>query len=279
MAAKMIKIPGIGPVKPMYLYAGIGITVGILAVAYWRRSQATPAEDAGTAAAADELVTDPYAQGSDAAGYNTVYPPQGGYAPYGYDMYGNPIPPPVSPGSGGAYTTNRDWAAAATEILVDGGTTSATASTAISAVLGGLSVTSAQRGMFLRAVGVLGEPPQGYPKPIHLTDTPAQPKPPAARPPGKTLKAPTGLRASSTGQTSVTLDWNAVSGAAGYAVYGVHDPSGGGTPAGKRLMTVTYSGTTVRGLRKRTRYRFDIHPVGFDGNIGGRARTYATTKK
>lgn len=275
--AKMIKLPGVGPVKSTYVYAGLGVTAGILALAYWRRSQGSA--DAGTGDGLEPLVTDPYAQTSDGAGFAPFNPTQ--YAPYGYDLYGNPLPPPVGGGSGGPYTTNRDWTTAAIEVLMDGGATTEIASTAVSVVLGGLSVTSAQRTMFLRAVGVLGEPPQGYPKPIHVVDTPAQPNPPpgAGTPSGSTLKAPTGLRAVSTARTSVKLDWSPVPGAVGYAIYRANDPSGGSTPAGVRQTTSVYSEYTSQGLKPRTRYRFDIHPVGRDNKIGARARVYVTTKK
>jgi hypothetical protein len=276
LMSTMIKLPGVGPVKSTYVYAGLGVTGGILAVAYWRRSKA-PAVDTSTAVA-DPAATDPYAQYSDAAGYNTVYPPSGGWSPSGYDMYGNPLPPPIGSGSGGPYTTNRDWTTAAIETLADGGVTASVASAAISAVLGGLAVTSADRSMFLRAVGVLGEPPQGYPKPIHLVDTPAQPGTPGT-PSGSALKAPGGLKVTHTDRTMVTLDWAPVAGAVGYAVYRANDPSGGGTPTGVRQSTTVYSGYTSQGLRSNTRYRFDIHPVGRDNKIGARARIYVTTKK
>lgn len=177
--ADMIKVPGVGPVKKPMLIAGVGVIVGVLAFAYYRRSQA----NAAAAAPADQgngtSSTDSgYVEDSTASGYNTVYPPGGSqYGPYGYDIYGNPLPPPVSSGSNGVYQTNNDWATAAESALENGNVDLSASTLAISRVLGGLAVTSAQRDLFLQAVGLLGQPPQGYPQPIKLVDTPGQPAP------------------------------------------------------------------------------------------------------
>lgn len=70
-------------------------------------------------------------------------------------------------------TTNSSWLTEAVDELMAQGGDSATIQTALSMVLGGLAVTSAQQSLFLEAVGILGQPPQGYPQPIKLTNTAA----------------------------------------------------------------------------------------------------------
>lgn len=89
--------------------------------------------------------------------------PATGYCP-GYN--------PVGTGSGSGITTNDEWLSAAmSDVPGNQGTIQA----ALSAVLGGLTVTTAQKDLFLEAVGINGEPPQGYPKPIKTSDTSGHP--------------------------------------------------------------------------------------------------------
>lgn len=280
--ADNVNVPGVGQVKKTYAIAGVGVVGGVLIFAYWRRSQqATTPEPAATApAAGDAGLTDYYSQTGDAGYGNVIYPPiqSGTFNPYGYDIYGNPLPAPTgATGTGGTFTSNAEWAQAAVDWLEKQGATEAVASAAISKVLGGLVVTVDQQNLFLQAIGVLGQPPQGYPA-IKLVDTPSSPKPPTA-PSGSTLAAPKNLRATGTSQSSVSLDWDPVPGAIGYSVFSVADPAGGGTPTGKKQTSVVYSLYTVKGLTRGKRYRFDVHALGQDGKIGARARVYATTKK
>lgn len=276
--ADTIKIPGVGPTKKIYAYSGIAVLGGILVYAYWRRANTTPV---APTAAPDAGLTDPYSQASDASGYNMIYPPVTGsdFSRYGYDIYGNPLPAPTgATGTGGAFTTNQDWATAAVNLAEQGGATREAATLAISHVLGGLRVTTAQQSMFLDAVGVLGSPPQGYPTPIKLVDTPGQPSP-APSPSGASLAAPRGLHTVSVGTGSVSLDWEPVPGAVGYTVFAVKDAPGGGAPAAHRQATVNFSLYTVKGLTRHTRYRFEVAPMGKDQKLGKKATVYATTKK
>lgn len=190
--ADTIKLPGVGPVKKPVAIAGIGILGGVLVYAYWKRSKTPAAAPAATPTDTTASTTDTgYVQDSTAAGYNTVYPSaySGGYSQYGYDIYGNPIPAPTGAGSGGVFTTNGDWATAAESALENGNITLSVSTLAISRVLGGLSVTSAQRDLFLQAVGLLGQPPQGYPKPIKLTDSGTGP--PTTNPPATNIPTAT----------------------------------------------------------------------------------------
>ena len=183
-----IKLPGVGPVKKEYVIAGAAVTAGIVGYAWFRRKNANAA-----AASADTSTTtqapdpssaiDPstgltYAEESadNSTGYG--YSGYGGYggasdgqSQYGYDIYGNPIPAPTGLGSGGALTTNDEWATQAEADLLNAGVTQAVSATAIGRVLAGLTVTTDQQGYFLQAVGLLGQPPQGYPTPIKVSQS------------------------------------------------------------------------------------------------------------
>ena len=90
----------------------------------------------------------------------------------GYCPGDNPITTP--PPSTNPVTTNAEWV---TEVDA----TFPNYTQALAMVLGGVPVTTAQKTQFLEAVGIYGNPPQGYPTPIQTTDTATQPAPPAAK--------------------------------------------------------------------------------------------------
>lgn len=190
-------VPVIGNVNKKYLYWGIGGVVVIGGIIYWRHqsSAASTANTATTGSAAssfDPNAVDPnsptgqtYAEESSgdlgSFGYGGVSDYGGSYYGngdiVGYDQYGNPI---YSTGITGnqTYTTNSEWATQAEDDLATMGVDSGTAATAISKILAGLPVTTQQQDLFMQAVGLDGQPPQGYPQPIKLTTTPSQPNPP-----------------------------------------------------------------------------------------------------
>jgi hypothetical protein len=200
-----IKIPGLGEVPKKTALIGGAAVVGIIAVVAFRhRSSAnssTPSATPGAAASADPNAIDPstgipYSQegGADVSGYSSGYQiPYGtggagfGAGGSGFDAAGYPIGSEADlawqneqSGTGTisgttGITTNADWVTEAESGVIPGSV--ATISAAVSKVLGGLAVTSAQRDLFLEAVGVIGNPPQGYPQPIKLTDTSGQPAP------------------------------------------------------------------------------------------------------
>jgi hypothetical protein len=70
-------------------------------------------------------------------------------------------------------TTKEEWVRAAENFLPNGHSTEVR--NALLGVLGGLTVTSAERRIFLEAVGGLGDPPGGYPKPIKVSDSTGHP--------------------------------------------------------------------------------------------------------
>jgi hypothetical protein len=268
-----IHVPGLGAVRPPVLIGGLAITGGIIAFAYYRRRNEpapAPVSPVDPSIAADTGAYD-YAQASDAAGYNTIYPPTSqNYSPYGYDVYGNPLPAPTgATGASGIYSTNSDWANAGESALEDGGVTLAVSTLAISRVLGGLTVTSAQRDYFLQAVGLLGPPPQGYPQPIKLTDTGTGP---ATPPPGSPLPKPTGVKVLSTDGTHATLQWSAVPGAAHYRVYRSDVSVNVGDSADTKA--------TIGGLSHNKTYHLHVRAVAANGTLGAPSVSVtAKTKK
>jgi hypothetical protein len=200
-----INIPGIGEVdKKKALIIG-GSTIAVIAIVMIRK------KSAGTAAAATTTTTDPNAidpatgipYSQETGGSNSLIDPStgipyadeanglGGYNVGGggsvfdsgnYDAAGYPLgsqadlawQAQVSGTSvaGQSITTKSEWVAAAEQQL---GNTADVAS-ALAKVLGGLPVTVDQQNLFLEAVGIIGQPPGGYP-PIKLTNTAGQPNP------------------------------------------------------------------------------------------------------
>jgi PASTA domain-containing protein len=214
-----IKIPGVGPVdKKKALAIGAAVAAAIVVVVIRRKSAASAA--AATPAATDTTGIDP-ATGipyADEQSSNDLVDPATG-VPYAdeqngltsfdtgsgdsalsssnFDAAGYPIGSEADlawqaqqdgtsvSGSNPttAITSNSQWLAAAEAQLGD---TSAITQ-ALTKVLGGVAVTSAQQQIFMEAVGIIGQPPGGYPT-INLTSTPAQPTPTA--PGGGTVTVP-----------------------------------------------------------------------------------------
>jgi PASTA domain len=239
-----IKIPGLGNVPKKYAIGAVAAAAGLGVIVYIRArntANAAAAADTSTAAATDTSGYDPtidpstgipYAEensGMDTSDY-------GGAGAYGtgYDAAGYPIGSSQdlawSQQQTTGITTNNEWVQEATGGSVPGDP--GTIQAALSAVLGGLTVTTAQKNLFMEAVGVLGAPPQGYP-PIHTSDTSAQPGTPAKA--SATVKVPNAV-----GQTQ----------AGAYAIIsqaGLH-PSGTPDVPGKILQVKSQSpkaGTSV----------------------------------
>lgn len=297
-----VKVPGLGEVKKVYLLGGLGVVVAIVAIAYYRRSKAPAAVDTTTNPTEDYSTTDTgYSTGGGTSSGSSTDGSSSVLWPWGYDANGNPLPAPVPGGTanpGGSITTNADWTTQAIALLEEGGISTAVASGAIEGVLGGLGVTSDQEAYFLRATGVLGNPPQGYPKPIRLvappsdpapaptpTPTPAPepapnptpaptPAPAPAQPPTQTAgkkapATPSGLKATSKGTTWVQLEWAPVSGNRGYPVY----------RNGARIDTAPYARLRVEGLKANTSYTFAVQVIGSDGQVSPKASINVTTSK
>lgn len=176
-------LPVLGNVKKGYVYAGGAGIALIVGIAYWRHQANSAAKAASTTQTTDTSTTDPI---DPSTGIPYSQELGGSYPsyPYGVSDYGGGTGYPYSPQpvttTASGITTNADWATQAENDLLAQGVTIAASSQAISKVLAGLPVTVDQQNLFLQARGLLGgDPPQGYPTPIKLLDTPAQPNPPS----------------------------------------------------------------------------------------------------
>ena len=179
--------------KPLF-YGTLGV-IGIGSVLYFRHKQSQNAAAANAPLSATSgNVTDPDGNVCSALNPSTGFCPgtpsdmaamqqfsSPGFAgdPFGGGTFGTgpgdsggPLP---SPSGGLDLTTKEAWVQAAESILPNG--QSATVRNALLGVLGGLTVSQQERDIFLEAVGVLGDPPGGYPKPIKVKDTKGQPGP------------------------------------------------------------------------------------------------------
>lgn len=272
MAEKMIKVPGIGPVKSTYVYAGVGVGAGIVVYAYWRSSRGgavadeeVPVEEAPVG----EVPAEPdysYALGAGSYDY-------GGGTAYPSYLYPNVsgIVSPTMP------TTNAEWAQKAREQLENEGVDSGQASSAIGNYLARLCVSAAQADLIRRANAMLGGPPQGTFSVITCPGTPAPGGGTTAPPAGSTLKAPTGLHVLRTYRTEIQVAWNAVATADGYAVFR-SDPAGA-TSTWQRQTTSVFNSYQFKGLKPNTTYRFKIQTIGQDKKPGGSATMTAKTAK
>lgn len=240
-----IKTP-IGPVqKKTALLIGGGVVV-IGAIVWYRQRQAGDTGDAITQEAAINPATGyPYGSAEDAAALaaqaSYVSPPASGGGGSGS------IPP-----SNLSFSTNGQWTQAVIEYMItnslieDAGAMSA----ALGKYLTGAYVTDAQVSLIQQAIAVQGFPPlsgpNGYPPSLNR-NPPTSPATPTV-----TLKAPTGLRIASKGQTTFLVDWTKVEGANGYKV----KVSGGGIS--KEYFPLD-DWDTIAGLKKNTEYTITVN--------------------
>lgn len=190
-----IKLPGLGEVPKKYVVGGVVAGGGIAIIVFVRSRKASQANTANQTAAQAGLVTDPAGNQCAAVDPNSGYCPgspedvsyqqsASGYygTPGGVSGAGTTAPVPSDGGSQGTTPiaptgpqTNAEWVTAALAVLPGGDTPENEA--ALAGVLGGLTVTTAQKDIFLEAVGLVGQPPQGYPAPIKTSDTAGHPGP------------------------------------------------------------------------------------------------------
>jgi hypothetical protein len=258
----MIKVPGVGPVKPVYVYAGVGVIGGIVIYAYWRRGQAgsevtdstatdtTDTTDTGTEAEPG------YDYSLGAGGYD--YGTGTSYPVYQYPSTGSTI---VS----STPTTNAEWAQAAKEELENEGVDSGQASGAIGNYLARLCLSSTQADLVRRAAAMVGNPPQGT---FNITTCPGTPAG------GGTTSGPTGpfghITVSSVGRTTAVLTWPGVAHADGYTIY----------KNGARTQSVKYGKYSVANMHPNTSYTIKIVPIPEKGfSVGPSGSVTFRTKK
>lgn len=221
-----VKLPGMGEVPKKYVVGGVVIGGGIAVIVYIRGRKASAA-NAANQTAAQAAVTDPAGNQCAAVDPNSGYCPgspedvawqqnnAGGSSLAGVpgvssgsvDTSGGSSGATAGGTSAGGPQTNADWMAAALQVLPGGDTPENEA--ALAGVLGGQTVTTAQKNIFLEAVGLEGQPPQGYPTPIKTSDTAAHPGPGT-----KTAGNITGLSVKPSG-SGIQARWNAATDATG----------------------------------------------------------------
>jgi hypothetical protein len=295
--AETVKVPGIGQVKKGYVFGGVAVLAGILAVAYYRHSQSTAASAASTTATdptANTNYQDPNAidpntgltygeeaagiQSGDLSGYGTPYGDTSGLI--GYDSQGNPIyADTVGYGPSPSFTTNGNWAQAAESYLVSTtGADAGTVSAALGTYIAGQPLTSAQATIVRSAQAFFGTPPQsgsnGYPPALRLvsppdtTPPPVQtPPPPVKTPPPKTTPPPPaakapgmpgGVHATRVTRTGMNLAWNKVTGATQYKVRLTYQEPGSGGSGVVGNKTVSSTSTSISGLTPNHTYTVHV---------------------
>lgn len=187
MAEDTITLPGMGPTKKTYVYIGTAVVAGLVAFAYYRRSQ-RPAPPTWNDVAPAEM--------TPASDYVS---PGGGSSNVSQDLTGNTI------------TTNAQWSQAATTLLGNIGYDPKLVAGALGRYFNREGLTPDQMDAVKAAVGQLGPPPVGGPWPI----TAASPGTGTGTTP---LEAPKNLRATGATATHITLTWDPVPGATRYVI-------------------------------------------------------------
>lgn len=148
-----VKLPGIGPVKKGYAYAGGAAVLVIVGYAYYKRRQSgSPTASTTTDTSNIDPATGfPYGSAQDTAALGGAY---GGFGPY------NP-PPPPAPGGPPPITTNAEWAQEVTSGLQGIGWSAETVAEALGVYLARKDLTRAQATIVQVAVAEYGPPPVG----------------------------------------------------------------------------------------------------------------------
>ena len=264
MAATM-NVPGIGPVKSTYVYAGGALVAGIVVMAYLRRSSAPAEEDATVEEPAAELPAETgYGAGFDYSGtIGSDYP--GSYPDYRYPSY---TPPVYS----GRPSSNPEWADAVQEALEDRGADGSAVSSAVGRYLARLCLSDTQADLIRQALAAVGEPPQGAYSvsicPPTTTPPPTTNPPPAGGGGTPALKAPV-LRIKRIDKQGVSLDWDHVTGAYDWEVH----------RNGKFFKKENYSQSYVGGMKPNTTNKVTVYAIGQKGNRGPGATITVKTKR
>lgn len=290
VAKGSVKLPGLGPVpKKWFLIVGGGSVV-VIAYVLWRKRQegpAAPAADtAGGTLEGQPCVDENGLPGVyDASGVCQVSnSAMGGYfAGSGAGGVSGTTPP--VPGTGG-FTTNGQWTQQAEADMSNTGVDPGVLAVALGAYIAGSPVTAAQHSLIDQAIAFEGYPPvagaSGYPPAVKAqpitpppTTTPPVTKPPAATGVTK-YPAPTALKASSVGISSVLLSWTDVPTkptASSYTI-AVYDKAGhlaSQTTASAPDMPGAHTQVTVGGLKTKTAYHANVW-----ANGGKQAPPHAT---
>jgi hypothetical protein len=161
-----------------------------------------------------------------------------------------------------AINTNAKWTQAAVETLQGAGWDATAVFSALGKLLAFKTLSATEADIAQAAKAAQGEPPVGGPYPIKE----GLPVPSPSTNPTKV----TGLRVTSSGKTTIGLDWASNPGARGYKLFV------NGTQNGS---SVLYSTGSVRYLKAGTKYTIGVAAI-YPGDIVGPTATItATTKK
>jgi chitodextrinase len=237
-----VKLPGIGPVKKVYVYVGVGV-IGV-AVAYLMYSRQQAAEEEYVEPSEAEL-GDGLTTGVGSDSYTNPAPSNTG-------SYNDDVPAPAR--------TNIEWTERAIERF------SSYEESYVLAVLTkylNRQKLTTEEGDFVRQVwALLGKPPEGPSSFTLISDGPA---PGTSTAPG----TPGGLKVTSTSTNSIGLDWNDVTGASGYEVY----------RGGSKVADTTGSSYTSSGLAANTSYEFYVKAKSSAGMVSaGSSKVTGKTK-
>jgi hypothetical protein len=155
--AETINVPGLGPTKSAYVYAGGALVIGIVGYAWWKNSQNQAQTDFVGASPDDFGVSD----------YDSPLGNSGGNSGGSYDS--------TDPD---ALTTNAKWTAFAIEKLAQWNYDAGAVSSALGKYLARQPLTETEIGIVQAAIAAAGSPPIGGPYPI----TNALPSNPATKP-------------------------------------------------------------------------------------------------
>lgn len=203
-----VKLPGIGPVKPVYLVGAAGLVLGIVGYAWWHQSrgggggQLSPEDQAAADAAATEQ--------------DSFIPPYSAYTTSGgTDL--SQLPP----------MTNDEWSRRVVDALSAVGFDPAYVATTLGRYLQRQPLTVADVALIGTAIAMVGPPPVGT---FSIITSSAPPVPSVPLP-----SAPSNLHVHARDKTSIRLSWNAAANAQRYALY----------RNGARINIYTVTGATV----------------------------------
>ncbi len=250
-----IDIPGIGPVKDVYVYGGVAAGAAILAYAWWRK-KTTPEPDYVGASPDDYGATD-----YDSPLGNTGTNSTGNYTSVDPD----------------AIDTNAKWTVAAVEKLSDWGWDASSVGIALGKYLARLGLSELQIEIVNTAVGALGPPPVGGPYPIKpaLPDTPSTGDPDPDPPATEKLPKPEGFRQIQAWPDALMVGWTQVPGATEYVI---DEVSANRYPSNVRVPAGQYQ-TMLRGLVPQGSYHLTIAAVDSQGRKGHTNYMVAHTTK
>lgn len=142
--AETINIPGLGPTKAAYVYAGGALVIGIVGYAWWKNAQNQPTDFVG-ASSDDYGVSD----------YDSPLGSSGGNSTGNYDS--------TDPD---ALTTNAKWTSFAIGKLAEWNYDAGAVSSALGKYLARQPLTEGEIGIVQAAIAAAGPPPIGGPYPI-----------------------------------------------------------------------------------------------------------------